>query len=165
MIFDQLSKGGLYDRTKAPNMAEWIKTFTSLMNSVEFTDSAVHHFYEWDSFLERAFSSKRTDSSGNVWKNLNDALTQMEEESDAPLSQFDLLKTGVISMIPTNRQKYNYGLRHKNVGDIFRLKSEKNKENYINVELEDKLILTHRHLGSRNLDESKSLQPGDGVST
>ena len=161
VVFDQLSKGGLYDRTKAPNMAEWIKTFTSLMNSVEFTDSAVHHFYEWDSFLERAFSSKRTDSSGNVWKNLNDALTQMEEESDAPLSQFDLLKTGVISMIPTNRQKYNYGLRHKNVGDIFRLKSEKNKENYINVELEDKLILTHRHLGSRNLDESKSLQPGD----
>lgn len=50
VVFDQLSKGGLYDRTKAPNMAEWIKTFTSLMNSVEFTDSAVHHFYEWDSF-------------------------------------------------------------------------------------------------------------------
>lgn len=161
VVFDQLSKDGMYDRTKAPNMTEWVKVFTGLMNSVEFTDSAVHHFYKWDSFLERAFSSKRTDSSGNVWKNLNDTLTKMEEDSKEPLSQFDLLKSGVISMIPTNKQKYNYGLRHKNIGDIFRLKSEENKENYIDVELEDKLVLTHRHLGSRNLDETKTLQPGD----
>ncbi len=161
VVFDQQSKGGLYDRTKAPNMTEWVKVFTGLMNSVEFTDSALHHFYKWDSFLERAFSSKRTDSSGNVWRNLNDILTEMEENSDEPLSQFNLLKTGVISMIPTNTQKYNYGLRHKNEGDRFRLKNEENKDEYINVELENKMVLSYRHAGSRNLDETKSLQPGD----
>ena len=106
VVFDELSKW-VYSNVKSPDKAEWIKTFTSLMNSAEYTDSALFKFYDSQSFKERAFSSKRVDSSGKLWENLNARLTKIEEER-GPLSQFDMLKEGVISMIPILPQGYNY---------------------------------------------------------
>ena len=115
VVFDELSKW-VYSNVKSPDKAEWIKTFTSLMNSAEYTDSALFKFYDSQSFKERAFSSKRVDSSGKLWENLNARLTKIEEER-GPLSQFDMLKEGVISMIPILPQGYNYALTRKEEGD------------------------------------------------
>ena len=97
VVFDELSKW-VYSNVKSPDKAEWVRTFTSLMNSAEYTDSALFKFYDSQSFKERAFSSKRVDSSGKLWENLNDRLTKIEEER-GPLSQFDMLKEGVISCL------------------------------------------------------------------
>lgn len=159
VVFDQMSKW-VYDRAKSDSKAEWIKTFSGLMNSTPFTDNAVHHFYEKNSFIDRAFSSVRSGSDGKVWENLNPKLTEIEE-ARGEISQFEMLGEGLITMIPTNAQKYNYALRNKNVGDVFTIRDENDPSKRLRVELQDKVILTHRYMGGRNLDSNKELIPGD----
>ena len=161
VVFDELSKW-VYSNVKSPDKAEWIKTFTSLMNSAEYTDSALFKFYDSQSFKERAFSSKRVDSSGKLWENLNARLTKIEEER-GPLSQFDMLKEGVISMIPILPQGYNYALTRKEEGDIFKLKNEKDRDQFINVEVQRKIALTYRKAGGRNISSPSELMVGDVI--
>ena len=132
------------------------------MNAAEYTDSALFKFYDSQSFKERAFSSKRVDSSGKLWENLNARLTKLEEER-GPLAQFDMLKEGVISMIPILPQGYNYALTRKEEGDIFKLKNEKDRDQFINVEVQRKIALTYRKAGGRNISSPSELMVGDVI--
>ena len=161
VVFDELSQW-VYSNVKSPDKAEWIRTFTSLMNAAEYTDSALFKFYDSQSFKERAFSSKRVDSSGKLWENLNARLTKLEEER-GPLAQFDMLKEGVISMIPILPQGYNYALTRKEEGDIFKLKNEKDRDQFINVEVQRKIALTYRKAGGRNISSPSELMVGDVI--
>lgn len=161
VVFDNLSKW-VYSNVKSPDKAEWVRTFTSLMNSAEYTDSALFKFYDSQSFKERAFSSKRVDSEGKLWENLNSKLTKLEEER-GPLNQFDMLKEGIIDMIPVMPQGYNYALTQKEEGDTFKLKDKENPDNFMNVELVRKLRFTFRKAGGRNISSPSELMVGDIV--
>lgn len=161
VVFDTLS-GWKYSNVKSEDKAEWIRTFTSLMNSAEFTDSALFKFYDAQSFKERAFSSKRVDSEGRLWENLNSKLAALEEER-GPINQFDMLKEGVINMIPVLPQGYNYALTQKEEGDVFKLKDKENPGSFINVELVKKMRFTFRKAGGRNISSPTELMVGDVI--